>query len=301
MLLTGASGFVGGHMARQASAAGVNLHLLGRTMAGPSEAPFHGADLTDRERVHAVVATVEPEVVMHLAAPGVAFGTADFLEMVRVQALGTEALLSACANLARPPHVILVGTGFEYCPKDRPIREEDPTIPSASRYGAAKAAASAVAGGFAGQLPMSLLRPFNLYGAGDRGPRLGNTLVAVARNGGTLKVSAGEQIRDFLHIDDFCALAWQVAERPAADGSMRICNVGSGESRPLREFVETIIQALEQEGMPVLAEFGAIPYRHGEPMMAVPDISRLKAEFDWRPRVPFAEGIADFVRWELAR
>ena len=166
VLLTGASGFLGGHVAAQAITAGVQLHSLGRT-AGFGGATHHHADLTDRAAVARAVADAAPQAVIHCAAPGVAYGSAALSEMLTVAALGTANLLDACAEMVQPPRVVLLGSGFEYALADHPVAEDWPLVPSGSHYGAAKAAASAVAGAYADRLSLALLRPFHIYGAGE--------------------------------------------------------------------------------------------------------------------------------------
>ena len=301
ILVTGASGFIGNHLARQAIGAGLDLHVLARRPLDMPSTTIHLADLRDRSAVSAAIKSAQPDIVLNLASPGVAFGTADFQEMVSALVLGAEALLSACSELPGPVHVVHVGTGFEYSDCDRPLLENDPVIPSASRYGAAKAAASALVGGFRGILPITLLRPFNIYGAGDTAPRLAQFIVASARRGEPIKVSPCEQVRDFLHVDDFCRLAWLAAQRPPAANELFVCNAGSGEPRPLRDYVEALAIALRAKGLHAQPEIGALPYRPGEPMLAVPDLARLRAAYDWQAQVSLADGVADYVEWELAR
>lgn len=299
VLLTGASGFVGHHLVNQAKAAKLDLAALGRTAVAGVD--FYHADLTDRATVHAAVGALAPEIVINLASPGVAYGTADFAEMVTTLTLGCEALLSACAALPTPPHLIHVGTGFEFARQERPITEDDPIVPSATRYGAAKAAASAIVGGYCGVMPITILRPFNLYGAGDTARRLGSHIVGSAKSGSRIEVSRGEQLRDFLHVDDFGELVWQAAMNPPSLDVPRQLNVGSGSPMPLRDYILAIAAALQSAGIEPEIAFGAVPYRPREPMIAVPDLDRLRTAFKWQAVIPFAAGIADYVRWELAR
>jgi nucleoside-diphosphate-sugar epimerase len=221
--------------------------------------------------------------------------------MAKVAALGSEALLAACAELPRPPHFVHIGSGFEYAPQDRPVRESDPVIPSATRYGAAKAAASAVVGGFAGMLPITIVRPFNVFGAGDTAPRLGSHVVAQAMAGNRIETTLGGQLRDFLHADDFGRLLWDIAASPASQSDFAIYNAGSTEPRLLRAYIEAIAEALTDAGYPAEIAYGAVAYRPGEPMIAIPDTERLTAGFAWQPRIDFASGVKDFVNWTIAR
>lgn len=302
VLLTGASGFLGGHVARQALAAGVDLHELGRR-AGADGANFHHADLTDAAAVASVVAKVRPNAVIHCAAPGVSYGAMDFFAMLAVATGGTQALYAACAMLAEPPAVVHVGSGFEYATSDAPVGEDASIVPSASLYGAAKAASSAVAGGYAADLRIMLLRPFHIYGAGEAERRLGPMLIAKARAGDRVELTAGAQQRDFLHVDDCARCIWSALAKAAdrdAPG-LTLLNCGSGTAITLRYFIEQLGAQLRRAGFPPDVALGALPYRAHEPMVSLPDITRLLAVLDWQPRVSLEQGIADLVQTEFAR
>ncbi len=296
VLLTGASGFVGQHVARQGLAQGVKIFALGRS-PGPEGCEFVPADLADRGKVEAAVAKIEPDLILHLASPGVAFGTASFTEILETLVTGGSALLDAAAALQRVPHFVQVGTGLEYTAQARPIRESDPILPASSSYGAAKAAAATLLGGYIGRLPMTLIRPFNIYGAGDSAARLGNIVIAKALAGEVIALSPGEQLRNFLHIDDCASLLWQLAD---AAPDFACYNAGSGDARPLRDYVDAIAAALRECGITADLRYGAVPYRPGEPMISVPNLDRLKAASAWRPQVSFTDGVANYVRWRVS-
>ncbi len=305
VLLTGASGFLGGHVARQAMAAGVQLHELGRR-AGGHGAQFHAADLTDAAAVAQVVAMVRPNAVIHCAAPGVSYGAMEFTAMLEIAAGGTQALYAACAALGEPPAVVHIGSGFEYAASDAPVCEDAPTIPSASLYGAAKAASSTVAQDHATSLRIMLLRPFHIYGAGEAAQRLGPMLIAKARAGERVALTGGEQQRDFLHVDDCARCIWvalATAGRANAGGArdcgVTVLNCGSGTAITLRHFIALLAMELRRAGLEPDLALGALPYRAHEPMVSLPDLARLHDTLDWRPRVSLEQGIADLVQVEL--
>lgn len=299
VLLTGASGFLGRQVARQALAAGAVLHVLGRSPAAPG-AQYHQADLADRVAVARAVAAANPQAVIHCAAPGVAYGSASLPDMLAVAVGGTEALLDACTALAVPPRVVLVGSGFEYAASDHPVGEGWPIVPAGSHYGAAKAAAACVAGAFADRLPLVLLRPFHIYGAGEAARRLGPFLIAKARAGEPVDLTACEQQRDFLHVDDCAAMLWAaLAERGDAPG-LELCNLGSGQPIALHQFIEALTAELGRHGLAAQCRIGALPYRANEPMVSLPDLSRWQAKGLRRARVSLAQGVADLVTAELA-
>jgi nucleoside-diphosphate-sugar epimerase len=298
VLLTGATGFVGSHILKQALAAGVHVHTLGRR--SPANAVRnHIADITDRDAVSAAVTASQPEAVIHLAAAGVMPGSCDYATMLRVNVGGVESLLSACAALPNKPSIILIGTGFEYAMKDRPLTEDDPITPSASDYGATKAAAATAAEAFSKQLPITLLRPFQIYGPGEASQRIGPYVIARARTGAPIDVTPGEQLRDFLHVDDLARSVWMAASAQREPG-FRIYNVGNGEAVTLRYYIEALIEALMVHGVIANVKFGARPYRVGEPLVYVADTSRINASLGWRPLIPLADGAKEMVDWGMA-
>lgn len=281
VLLTGASGFLGRQVARQALAISVELHTLGRG-SGPQGTVHHRADLIDAAAVAAAVVAANPEAVIHCAAPGVAHGSMNYPEMLAVAEGGTDALYAACTKLPEPPRVVHVGSGFELAA-------------APESYGAAKAAASAIALRYAERLQLALLRPFHLYGTGEAAGRLGPHLIAQAIKGQPIPLTGCEQVRDFLHVDDCAAFLWQGLGLTGAH------DIGSGTSLALRAYVEAVIGALTKHGITAHCQFGALPYREGEPMVSLPDLATWNAASARRPRVALAEGVADLVKAELAR
>ena len=300
VLLTGASGFLGWHVARQGLAAGAEVHCLGR-LPGPQGTCHHAADLTDRAGVAAAVEVIAPQGVIHCAAPGVAYGAASLAEMLAVAALGTEALLDACAQLAEPPKVVLVGSGFEYAPAAQAVSEDWPIVPAGSHYGAAKAAAACVAGAFAERMAMALLRPFHIFGAGEAARRLGPFIIAQARASQTVELTSCEQQRDFLHVDDCAAMLWAALANLDPAPGLSINNLGSGRPIILRQFVETLVSELGARGVSADCRIGELPYRAAEPMVSLPDLTRWQRRSLRGARISLAEGVADLVTQELAQ
>ena len=300
VLVTGASGFLGWQVARQGLAAGVETHALGRR-PGPEGCTFHRADLTDPAAFAAVVAEVGPHAVIHCAAPGVAYGSQTFAEMLAVAEGGTRSLYTACAALPEPPLVAHIGSGFEYAASSVPVSEDWPLTPAPESYGAAKAAASKLAQAFADRLPISLLRPFHIYGVGEAARRLGPFVIAEARKGAAIPLTGCEQQRDFLHVDDCAAMIWDALARLPRQPGLTVRNLGTGQPIALRQFIEALVTELAATGIVADCQFGALPYREGEPMISLPDLSRWTADGGRPARISLGAGIADLVQAELAR
>jgi nucleoside-diphosphate-sugar epimerase len=146
-----------------------------------------------------------------------------------------------------------------------------------------------------------LLRPFQIYGAGEAARRLGPMLIAKARAGERVELTAGEQRRDFLHVDDCASCMWTALAKASEAAGITTLNIGSGTAISLRQFIEAVADELRRHGFAPDLALGALPYRAGEPMASLPDTSRLAATLGWRPRISLAQGIADLVAAEFAR
>ena len=293
-LVTGASGFVGRKVMQIGRSLGVELHAFGRTAPGAGE-HFHAGEIEDAERVAAVVARVAPAGIIHLAAAGVGYGQTDMASLCRVNALGLAHLLEAAARLSTPPAVVCAGSGFEYVPLDRARREEDLLQPN-SAYGASKVVATAIASFYAARLPVTVLRPFSIYGAGEPAGRLAAYLVDKTRAGEPVDLTPGEQVRDYAEVSDVAEAFWRALVRPPASGALRALNVATGCPITLRAFAEAVAEALRRAGFTPDLRFGARPYRADEMMDYTADISALRATFGWAPATPLATGLERMLR-----
>ena len=252
---------------------------------------FHAGEIEDAARVVEVVAEVAPAGIIHLAAAGVSYGQSDVQALCRVNALGLANVLAAASQLASPPAVVGAGSGFEYAPLDRARRESDALLPN-SAYGASKAAATAIASFYAARLPVTMLRPFSIYGAGEPAGRLAAYVIAKTRAGEPVDLTPGAQLRDYAEVGDVAEAFWRALMQPPTSGALRVLNVASGEVITLRAFVEAVADALRGAGFTPDLRFGARPYRSDEMMSYTADISLLRTTLGWTPATPLATGLA---------
>lgn len=294
VLITGATGFIGRHLVERALCSGAVVTTLSRSRAMIPGASAHIAlDLGSRSEVWKLIQGLEPAAILHAASSGVT-EKVEFSEMLLSNVAGTDNLLSAAASLSNPPSVVMAGSGFEYAAQSRPLTEDDPIFP-ASLHGITKAAATCCAANYANSLPITVLRPFNVYGPGERMPRLLPYIVQNARVGSPVEVTACEQIRDFIYVRDLASIFWRALESSPESGQLRTLNVGSGSPAPLRDFVWTVVRVLQEEGVTAQVNFGARPYRAGEPMYYAADTSRMAAILGNPPVTPLEVGVRDTV------
>jgi nucleoside-diphosphate-sugar epimerase len=299
VLVTGATGFLGTHLAIELVRLGAEVHALRRDPSRSTRLPcpgitWHAGNLTDPESLRQAVRRSGPEVVFHLAAYGVVYGQPNEDAMFRVNVQGTWDLWQALEG--HRCRLVHVGSCGEYGEARGAVREDHACRPQWF-YPATKNVATVLLStlGRRGDREVVILRPFGPYGPADNSGRVIPHTISALLRGEEVQVTAGKQLRDYAHVDDHVAALVCAGSCPLA-GSGRIYNVGSGEVVTLRHLLETIARAVGGTA-PQRVRFGAIPYRPDETWEMYCDISAARAELGWAPRVSLEEGIARTVAW----
>ncbi len=107
--------------------------------------------------------------------------------------------------------------------------------------------------------------------------------------------SKGEQIWDFLYMDDIANALYLLAKKGKNN---RIYPVGSGKARPLKEYIAILCDKLGKSDEMVL---GSIPYGEKQVMHLEADITKLKEDTGWEPEVEFEEGIERTIEFYKER
>ncbi|MGF6991092.1 nucleoside-diphosphate-sugar epimerase [Lachnospiraceae bacterium PF1-21] len=132
-------------------------------------------------------------------------------------------------------------------------------------------------------------RFFSLYGPDDfKGTMIFSILDKMLKNE-SCDLTECKQMWDFLYIDDAIEALISLMERPCEDG---IYNLGSGDSRSLREYIEEMYSL---SGSNSKLNFGSVPYPATGMVNVMPDIAKLKRQVGFVPKTTFAEGIKRII------
>jgi CDP-paratose synthetase len=284
VLLTGATGFFGSHLARTLVARGDEVHATRRASSSL-------ARLGDAARAiqwHDVANPADPivgaamcDAVIHAATDyGRAGANASTVEWVNFT--WPMALLHA-AEAARVPLFVNVDTSLP---------------PALSAYAGTKRSFAEHA---RERTAWGAIRVLNIglesvFGPGDDSTKFQMTLLhALLRNEASYALTPGEQSRDYVYVDDAVDAAVRLVDHAVGSGVPYLhAGVGRGESVTIRRFAESMRAAT---GAATRLEFGALPYRPGELMEARADVSVLRA-IGWPGARSLEAGIAEMVRRE---
>jgi len=185
---------------------------------------------------------------------------------------------------------IQVGTSDEYGAAHSPQNEASREEPI-SLYSLAKLSNTHLIQIMArnSKFPGIVVRPFLVYGPGQAQNRLIPFVVHECLQDHSFDTTPGEQLRDFLYVDDFCDGVISLLDKPDLYG--RIFNIASGKAVTIKKIIEKVIT--ETGGGK--ANFGSKPYRTGESMALYADISAITAATGWTPKTSLIDGLRQTI------
>jgi nucleoside-diphosphate-sugar epimerase len=188
-----------------------------------------------------------------------------------------------------------LGSQAEYGNLNKVISEDSPNAPTTT-YGKAKLAAGITGLGLCESygLKGAWLRVFSTYGPTDAPHWFLPYVIQEFLAKRAPQLTKCEQLWDYLHVEDAARAVHSVASSNACG----VFNLGSGMSRPLKNYIETIRKILNSNLVP---DYGAIPYRPDQVMHLEADISRLQRVTGWQPSVNLIDGFTQTVEFEQMR
>lgn len=261
---------------------------------------FHKLDLVNESRMQALFGAHEFRQVVHLAAQaGVRYSIEAPGQYISSNVTGLTVLLECCVRNG-VQHLLYASSSSVYGDTGKtPFSEKDAADRPGSVYAATKRAGELLAYSYARihGLPSTGIRYFTVYGPWgrpDMAPiRFAEDLRAARR---LMVFGDGRQRRAFTYVDDAVrgTLAILKAGPPSGEPAAALYNLGSEEDVELLDF----IHMLGRE-MGVGAEMEFVPEPPGEMRATLPDMSAMRRDFGFEPRVGLEEGLAEFVLWFL--
>ena len=313
VIVTGAAGFVGMHVAQR-------LLQRGETVVGVDDFnPYYDvalknlraaqlaawpgfrmvrADIAEAETMAELVGSSGAKRVVHLAAQaGVRYSIENPFAYQRSNLQGHLSILEACRHNG-VEHLVYASSSSVY--GDRPLagqgfREDDPTVSPVSLYAATKRSCELLSQSYASLygLPQSGLRFFTVYGPMGRPDMAYFSFTEKIMRGEPIEVyGEGRMARDFTFIDDIVDGVVGVLDNPPAKGGHEVYNIGDSSPVGLMEMISTLETALGREAVKIMR-----PMQAGDVTATFADVSKLNALTGYAPKVALAEGLGRFVEW----
>jgi dTDP-glucose 4,6-dehydratase len=327
VLVTGGAGFIGSNFIHfllkvEPDVQIVNLDVLTyagslenlRNLPDPDRHSFVRGDICDRELVDRLLRQHEIDTVVHLAAETHVdrsiLGPAQFIQ---TNIVGTFTLLEASRQYwleeqgggesVRFHHVSTDEVYGTLAPAEPAWTEDIPYAPN-SPYSASKAASDHLVRSYFHTygLPVSISNCSNNYGPRQFPEKLIPLIIANATQGKALPIYGdGQQIRDWLYVEDHCEAIWQIIRQGDVGGTY---NVGGGNQPPNLEIVNMICHILDEQindspHKPHQSLIHFVADRPGHDRRYAIDISKIGSELGWEPRQWLGSGLERTIAWYL--
>lgn len=308
ILVTGAAGFIGSHVAETLLARGDTVAGLDNfndyydparkranvALLTPNPRfTLHEADARDAEAMERICAAGGFDAIVHLAAmAGVRYSIERAPLYVDINVGGTVNMLEA-ARKANIPHFVFASTSSVYGRTDQlPFRENNPLGKPLAPYPATKIAGEVMGYAYHNMFGLSFTaaRFFSVYGPRGRPDMMPYIITdCVVREQEFKLYEAGEMLRDWTYVTDIAAGVVAAVDRPLG---YQVINLGRGEPVRMADFVELIEELVGKS-----ARMTTPPAPPSEPPITYADIAKARHLLDYDPTVPVAEGMRRFWEW----
>ncbi len=326
ILITGAAGFIGFHLAKRFLDGGraiIGLDNLNSyydvtlkkarlaLLEGWSGFAFVEADIADKEAMSALFKTERPDIVVHLAAQaGVRYSLINPHAYMDSNLAGFLNILEGCRH-SGVRHLVFASSSSVYgANTTMPFSVHHNVDHPVSLYAATKKANELMAHTYASlyKLPCTGLRFFTVYGPWGRPDMALFLFTKSILEGKPIDVyNEGKMRRDFTYIDDIVEGVVLVADRiPGPDprwrgdcpdpsssfAPYRLYNIGNNSPVELMDFIAALEKCLGRK-----AEMRMLPLQPGDVPATYADVDDLMADVGFKPRTSIEDGIAKFVAW----
>jgi UDP-glucose 4-epimerase len=293
ILITGAAGFIGRHVASEFAKNGWHVTGIGHG----DHFDFHSYGISEWHQCDITLESLidfsgKPDVIVHCAGsssvgfsftqPAVDFDltvriTSNVLEFIRIHSPASKLVFLSSAAVYGQVEIL-------------PIFEGDQLNPL-SPYGVDKLMAESLCQLYARQYALSLaiVRPFSIYGDGLKKQLLWDACQKLSQ-GNLDFFGSGEEIRDWLHVRDLAELLFHVAIHKSSACS--VVNAGRGIGVPVKDILGQLISSF---GIKLKPNF-SLKSKVGDPYAYVADISNALT-LGWVPKIEWQEGVANYVAW----
>ncbi len=308
VLVTGGCGFIGSNFIRHLLQSDPKISVINfdcltyagnlanlADVAGNPRYQFVHGDITDRSAVRAVVSKGLRAIINFAAESHVDRSIHDSGPFIQTNVCGTQVLLDAAREF-QVPRYLQVSTDEVYGSLGPTglFTEETPLAPN-SPYSASKAAADMLVRSYVHTfgLPAVITRCSNNYGPYQFPEKLLPLFITNLLGDEPVPVYGdGQNVRDWIHVQDHCVALDRVWRAGRAG---EVYNIGGRCERTNLDLTYTLLEVMGKSR----DRIRYVKDRPGHDRRYAIDCSKIERELGWRPRIAFAQGLRDTVRWYI--
>ena len=294
VIITGGSGFVGSNTVKYFLSQGVKVLSIDRAENGPFEAEgltHLQCDVFNAEELKNKLPKGVYDTFIHFAWVGSAGPARVDYNLQMKNALMTVECLKVAKEIGCK-RFLCAGSIMEY-EVEAAIHAQGSHPGMGYIYGMGKHIAHCMCKSVAADIGIELVWPMitNAYGAGELSPRFVNTTLRKIINGEPLQFTAATQNYDFVYVTDVAKAFYLIAKN-----GNPFCEymIGSGNARPLKEFILEMQQALAPEATPL---FGDVPFTGTNMPLSTFSTAETEKDTGFKAEVSFAEGTRMTMEW----
>ena len=296
VIITGADGFVGSYTVQHFLNNGkkvlaIDMGREARRLKEHKNLIYKQCDITNTKAMLEMIPQGAYDTFIHFAWAGSAGPARVDYNLQMQNALNTVECLKAAKELGCS-RFVCAGSIMEY-EVEAAIHSQGSHPGMAYIYGMGKHIAHCMCKSVAANIGIDLLWPMitNAYGVGEFSPRFVNTTLRKIIIGEALQFTAATQNYDFVYVSDVAKAFYLVAEK-----GKPFCEymIGSGNARPLKEFILEMVEACGPEAKPL---FGDVPFTGTNMPLSTFSIDAIKNDCGFEIEVPFGEGTKKTMDW----
>ncbi len=306
--VTGGAGFIGAHLVPALLAQGHQVWTCDNFFMGHKQetlpwrerATLVNVDLLDPERVRESLQQFQPELLFHLAAIHyIPYCNEHPTETMRVNVEGTLNVMLAAQGCPSIRGIFFASSAAVYGPTDKVHQESDATAPS-DIYGLTKVLGEQIVSHYARQSGTNYVlgRFFNVYGPAETNPHvIPAVLQQLLDKNGRVKMGRTDTYRDFIYVDDLVRALVRIGEHLAKEKNVAATyNLASGQETSIQRLVELMGKSA---GLKVEINSEPARVRAGDRQYLRADISKVRRELGWQPKVMIEQGLEQTVKAAL--
>ncbi len=314
VILTGAAGFIGSHLAKRLLESGCEVigldnindyydvslkHYRLEKLKKYNNFTFILCDIADKEKVNEIFAEQKADIVVNLAAQaGVRYSIENPQAYIDSNVIGFFNILEACRN--NPvKHLVYASSSSVYGNSDKiPFSVDDRVDNPISLYAATKKTNELMAYTYSHLygIPATGLRFFTVYGPAGRPDMAYFSFTKKILAGEPIKLfNYGELERDFTYVDDIVEGIMNIIPTVPEEkngAKAKVYNIGNNKPVALKDFVAALEEAIGER-----AKIEYLPMQPGDVYRTYADISELEKDFGFKPQTDIRTGLKKFAEW----